>query len=173
MTAQRRKQVKEVSEKNLRISAWRWNPFHKMCMFTLQGPTGLATYSVSILFNRTLIWVVGRWCCVFSHSQLRVAMSWPMKHTGRCLGSWAIYWKLACPFWLALPSYRRGVWPWGWPTSLATTSQFEPGKADKAQRQKGNDIRPGFLGDKMHSWFMKATVYSRFSLCAAKQNPNW
>lgn len=50
MTAQRRKQVKEGSEKNLRISTWRWNPFHKMCMFTLQGPTGLAAYTVSVLF---------------------------------------------------------------------------------------------------------------------------
>lgn len=72
MTAQRRKQVEEESEKNFRISTWRRIPFQKMCMFPLQGLTRLAAYPISIhsLLHRTLIWAVGRWHCVSYRTQI-------------------------------------------------------------------------------------------------------
>lgn len=145
MTAQRRKLVKEESEKNFRIGTWRWIPFQKMCMFPLQGLTRLAAYPISMLCF-TEPWF-GWWegSTVFSTSHraeggyvLANEMHW--SH----LGSWEIQWKLTAFCLLArLSSLWKEGCPWWWSTPLA--SQFEPRKAGKAQRQKGSDIHPGLL----------------------------
>lgn len=126
MTAQRRKQLKEESEKNFRISTWRWILFQKMCMFPLQGLTRLAAYPISILCF-TEPWF-GWWegGTVFPTSRrseggyiLANEMHW--SH----LGSWEIHWKLACPFCLLahLSSlWKEGCDPEGGPSLLQVNS---------------------------------------------------
>lgn len=116
-----------------------------MCMFTLQGLTGLAACSKFNLFL-TEPWFgwVGRWHNV---SYLTDSWGWPWAYV---LAN-EMHWKspgflgdsleagpscfLACPFFLM----AREVWPRGWPTPLAIERQSDPGKADEAQRQKSND----------------------------------
>lgn len=151
MTAQRRKQVEEESEKNFRISTRRWIPFQKMCMFPLQGLTGLAAYPISIhsLLHRTLIWVVGRWHCVSYRTQIWGAIHLSQWNALKSPGFLGDSLKAGLPFLPSSSSFllrERGVWPWRWSTPLA--SHFEPGKAGKAQRQKGSDVLPGLLCDK-------------------------
>ena len=109
-------QKKTESEENLkliRISSSRWRPFQKMCMFTLQGMTGLAVYH--FLLNRTLIWGDGKVALCFQpHSGLSVGHeteSWPMK--GTCwsagfLGELFESWHTPLASWVALSAFQKG-----------------------------------------------------------------
>ena len=178
--AQRRKQVKEGSEKNLkliRISSLRWRPFQKMCMFTLQGMIGLwVAHPISIFFSTEpwFWWWEGG--TVFSASlkaeRGHVTESWPRKRTcwspgflGELFESWL------APFvsWFDPSAFQKGRCdPAGGPFLLQTQ-----GNSGRAKRRKSGDTCPWRLGEKMHSQFVEATVYSGFSLCAGERNLNW
>ena len=102
--------------------------------------------------------------------------SWPPKGTCWSPGFLGELWKLThsscllgCPF--CFP--ERQVWPCRWATPLASTGQLEPENTDKAERQRSGDTSPGPLGEKTHTQFSEATVYSSFSLgTVEKKNLN-
>lgn len=179
-TAQRRKQVKEVSEKNrklIRIRSLRWRPFQKMCTFTLQGMTGLLVAQLIYIFFSTEPWF-WRWegGTVFSASLKAergyATESWPMKCTcwspgflGELFESWL------APFvsWFDPSAFQKGRCdPAGGPFLLQSQ-----GNSGRAKRWKSGDTHPGRLDEKTHSQSVEATVYSGFSLCAAERNLNW
>lgn len=108
-------QKKTGSEKNLkliRISSSRGRPFQKMCMFPLQGMTGLAVYH--FLLNRTLMWGDGKVALCFPpHSGLSVAMRLSLDHWKALAGYLAFWesfesWHTPLASWVALSAFQEG-----------------------------------------------------------------
>lgn len=175
-------QKKTGSEKNLkliRISSSRWRPFQKMCMFTLQGMTGLAVYH--FLLNRTLIWGDGKVARAFSLTQgwvlaMRLSLDQWKALAGQ-LGFWESSLKadtLLLPSGLPfLPSRKVGVTLQvvHSPCKHKATQAREYRQSWKAEEWWYQPWTPRWK--KTHTQFIETTVYSSISLCTVeKKNLN-